>query len=46
MGQYQLNLAPSILGWEIYLFCSDEGLCPFLKGDDNEIVKIHPFGEI
>ena len=42
LGQFQPNLAQSILGWrEFKFFFSNEGPRPFPKGDYYEIVKIH-----
>ena len=37
LGQFQPNMAKSILGWR----GSNEGPHPFPRGDNNEIVKIH-----
>ena len=39
-GQFQPNLAQSILGW-LGVVCSNEGPRPFLRGYNNEIAKIH-----
>ena len=41
LGHFQPNLAQSILGCMGFQVCSNEGPCPFSRGDNYEIVKIH-----
>ena len=41
LGQFQLNLAQSILGWREIQVSSNEGPCPFPRGDIYEITEIH-----
>ena len=41
VGQFQPNLAQSILGWRGIKFVQMKGHAPFQRGDNSEIVNIH-----